>query len=54
MKKTILTILAVTIVGSALSACVEYRGGPPPRAIAAGWVPGHYDHGGFWIPGHYR
>ncbi|MGZ3403800.1 MAG: hypothetical protein ACXWKN_11855 [Phenylobacterium sp.] len=56
MKKTILTILALTCAASALSACVEYRGGPPPRVVAEreGWIPGHYDHAGFWIPGHWR
>ncbi len=54
MTKTVLMILALATAAGALSACVEYRGGPPPRVVAAGWVPGHYDRGGFWIPGHYR
>ena len=56
MKKTILTILALAAAGSALSACVEYRGGPPPRVVAErqGWVPGPYDRFGGWVEGHWR
>ena len=56
MKKTILTILALTAAASALSACVVYNRGPSPRVIEErqGWVPGHYDQVGGWIPGHWR
>jgi hypothetical protein len=57
VKKTILTALALTIAAGALSACVEYRGGPPPRVIAEreGWVPAHWSpNGERWIPGHWR
>jgi hypothetical protein len=57
VKKTILTALALTIAAGALSACVEYRGGPPPRVIAERevWVPAHWSpNGERWIPGHWR
>lgn len=56
--KTILTILVVTMAASTLGACVEYRGGPPPRVLVEerqGWVPGHWSpDGAFWVAGHWR
>jgi len=56
VKKTILTILAMTFAATALSACVVYSGGPHPRVIEEreNWIPGHHDAAGEWIPGHWR